>query len=270
MSGTDYKKSCCEDYKTRKQLFESVLELDYIKGPKKTFDIKCRLSGINDSLVDTVVKSAGERSFSSNHNLARPEYLSTLVDLHLMADFYAELKAQTPKPVVSLNSFDAIASLFKKKRSELIRKDDDVLAVYFRDNDNVYFVREDAAGRKYIELTEMGERTFNQIWNCNDRLLNNPLVTPFSKLQDAKKDLTLNVYETGDGLANVEAAVISKDESVSAPPLLLQNRYGSTGLTADEYVPLTEEKDEAVVGSRKEVVSGESMLESMMPLKRGR
>lgn len=239
MSKTDYKNACCNDYEARKQLFSEVLGLDYIKGPTKTFEVKKRLSPViglssnDDSLVDKLAESNNTKIPMSEHKLNESGYLSTLVDFHLIAEFYMEIKSQTPKRATVLNSLKDVAPYLKSQNENL-------LAFYFRNKKSVSFVRVERVGDqniRYIDLTENGEKAFSQLWSCSNRHTE----IPFSKFESRNSD----IITEGDA---EDVTVISKEEK-HEPSLLIENRYGSTGLEEDSA------PDEDVVGSRKSIRS---------------
>jgi hypothetical protein len=219
-----YNKSNYSNREERKQLFSEVLELDYMKGPTRTFNMNDKLWIMRNSpLVDMVLESTG--NISSERMLAsvRSSCISNLDDFLVIAEFYSELKSKMPKKPATergivFNSFESLKSYFKKN--------EDPLASYFNSDMQPCLVRQDKRNRKYIQLTEAGENALKAIWSNVERS-NFREEIPFSKLEDMKKELLIE--NNGKGvLVNVEK---------KPPSILVQNTVGSAGLTADYAVP---------------------------------
>ena len=88
------------------------------------------------------------------------------------------------------------------------------------------FLHIDSEGKRYITLNETTQKLFNQmICSCSDQYVD-PVETPFAK--SIPNSDNIKFIEDDDGLVS-----IVKEEP--HPSILVQNKYGSTGLTKEYF-----------------------------------
>jgi len=202
---------------TYEKLISKVKRVDYIVGPEMKFVVQDRVKKTHKSELEKICGCSGSSTVTCE------EY-----NLSLLADFLYNLEKQASQNA-TIGTPNALALYFKRKKT-------------------TDFIATDDSGKKYITLTAEGVALFRDIWNSGREVCYDDHLIPFSKLEGEGYNLIRESVDTtrdGKPVFENQATLVKKENN--HPSLLLQNKYGSIGLT-DDVAP-----DETVTGSRRSI-----------------